>query len=164
MDQLTRLESAIRKAKLENRKLVAVFLDLEKAFDLMWTNGVLDQLSKFNIKGKLLASIRDFLRDRKTQVRVGDKTSDLHQMDNGSPQGSVLSPMLFNVLINTLSDKLVGHPIDLTQFADDSAIWKTAKNVPTAVKILQKTLNAIMEWADAWGFKLSGQKNRMRRL
>ena len=35
LDQLTRLESAIRKAKLENRNLVAVFLDLVKAFDLM---------------------------------------------------------------------------------------------------------------------------------
>ena len=124
----------------------------------MWTNGVLDQLSKFNIEGKLLTWIQDFLRDRKIQVRVGDKTSDLHQMDNGSPQGSVLSPILFNVLINTLYDKLVGHPIDLTQFADDSAIWKTTKNVPAAIKILQETLNAIMEWADAWGFKLSGQK------
>lgn len=158
LDQLTRLESAIKKAKMENRKLVAVFLDLEKAFDLMWTNGVLDQLSKFKIKGRLLAWIQDFLRDRKIQVRVGDKTSDLHQIDNGSPQGSVLSPILFNVLINTLYDRLEGHSVDLTQFADDSAIWKTAKSVPTAVKILQKSLNEIMNWADTWGFKLSGQK------
>ena len=70
LDQIIRLQSAILKAKMENKKLLCIFLDLEKAFDLMWTNGVLAQLTKFNIKGRLLAWVQDFLKDRKIQVRV----------------------------------------------------------------------------------------------
>lgn len=143
---------------MENRKLVGVFLDLEKAFDLMWTKGVLSQLTRFGIKGKLLAWIQDFLKDRKIQVKVGSDISELKDLDNGSPQGSVLSPILFNVIINTLPDTLKDLPIDLSQFADDSTIWKSAKCPKAAVKIIQKILDAIMEWADAWGFKNSADK------
>ena len=54
--------SAILQAKRENKKLLCIFLDLEKAFDLMWTNGVLAQLAKFNIKSRLLALVQDFLK------------------------------------------------------------------------------------------------------
>ncbi|MCU7800042.1 MAG: endonuclease/exonuclease/phosphatase family protein, partial [gamma proteobacterium symbiont of Lucinoma myriamae] len=158
LDQIIRLDSAIKKAKMEKRILVGVFLDLEKAFDLMWTKGVLDQLTRFGIKGRILAWIQDFLKDRKIQVRVGEEMSDQTNLENGSPQGSVLSPILFNVIINTLEDVLKKFPIDLTQFADDSTIWKTAKSPEAAIKILQKALDAIKAWADAWGFKLSGIK------
>ena len=54
-----------------NKKLLCIFLDLEKAFGLMWTNRVLAQLAIFNINGSLLASVPDFLKGRKMQVRVG---------------------------------------------------------------------------------------------
>ena len=80
---------------MDNRDLLCIFLDLEKAFDLMWTKGVLLQLTKFKIEGKILAWVQDFLKDRKIQVRVGSDLSDIKFVDNGSPQGSVLSPILF---------------------------------------------------------------------
>ena len=64
-------QSSILNAKVQNRVLMYIFLDLEKAFDLMWTNGVLSQLVKFDIKGRMLGWIKDFLSDRKIQVRVG---------------------------------------------------------------------------------------------
>ena len=74
---------------------MAVFLDLEKAFDLLWTKGVLDRLVRFGIKGKMLIWIKDFLAGRKMNVRVGSDISDYQECENGSPQGSVLSPILF---------------------------------------------------------------------
>ena len=95
LDQIIRLQSAILKAKMENRELLCIFLDLEKAFDLMWTKVVQAQLVKFNIKGRILGWVQDFLKDRKIQVRVGSDLSDVRLLDNGSPQGSVLSPILF---------------------------------------------------------------------
>ena len=80
---------------MENRELLCIFLDLEKAFDLTWTKVVQAQLVKFNIKGRILGWVQDFLKDRKIQVRVGSDLSDVRLLDNGSPQGSVLSPILF---------------------------------------------------------------------
>ena len=89
LDQIVRLQTAIIKAKMEHRDLLCIFLDLEKAFDLMWTKGVLLQLTKFKIEGRILAWVQDFLKDRKIQVRVGSDLSDIKFVDNGSPPRAV---------------------------------------------------------------------------
>ena len=56
----------------------------KKAFDLMWTKGILLQLTKFKIEGRLLAWVQDFLKDRKIQVRVGSVLSEVKLLDKGS--------------------------------------------------------------------------------
>ena len=127
IDQITRLESAIRSAALTRYALVAVFIDLEKAFDLMWKRGVLDRLVHFGIHGKMLTCIRDFLNGRNMNVRVGSDISDYKECENGSPQGSVLSPILFILIMNTLHDAQKRLDIDLSMFADDGLFWKKAK-------------------------------------
>ena len=64
------------------------------------------QLSEFGIDGRMLKWIHNFLVDRKIQVRVWNEISDPHTLEKGCPQDSVISPILFNAIINTLSDKL----------------------------------------------------------
>ena len=84
--------------------------------------------------------------------------SDLRECPNGSPQGAVLSPILCNI-INTLYEALEALPIDLSQFADDSAIWKC--KLKAALKILQQALNIIHNWCKEWGFKISPDKTKL---
>ena len=143
IDQILRLTSAIKTARLRKSSCCAVFLDIEKAFDLMWRKGVLQKLVQFGIEGNMLLWIQDFLTGRKIQVKLGTVLSDLRDCLNGSPQGAVLSPILFNLIINTLYEALESLPIDLSQFADDGAIWKCANKPKTAIKILQQALNII---------------------
>ena len=83
--------------------------------------------------------------------------TELADSENGSPQGSVLSPILFNVIINTLEETLK-NCVELTQFADDGAFWKTAKNPKAAISAAQKALNILKPWADTWNFKISAAK------
>ena len=94
---------------MEQKILVAVSLDLEKAFDLMWAKGTLIQLQKYGITGKIFQWIRSFLKDRKIQVLLGNILSGQHDLENGCPQGSVISPILFNLIINTLHKTLEEH-------------------------------------------------------
>ena len=56
--------------------------------------------------------------------------------------GSVLSPILFNVIINTLEETLK-NCVELTQFADDGAFWKTVKNPKAAISAALKALNIL---------------------
>ena len=84
----------------------------KKAFDLIWRKGVLQKLVKYGIEGNMLLCIQDFLSGRKIQVKLGTVLSDLRECLNGSPQGAVLSPILCNLIINTLYEALEALPID----------------------------------------------------
>ena len=153
------------KYRLRKRKVLAVFLDLEKAFDLMWRSGVILKLTEYGIKGRTIKWIRDFLTDRKIRVKIDDECADFQEQENGSPQGAVLSPTLFNVIGDSLKQKLhnllIRYRVDLSQFADDSAVWKSGKNVDEIIRIIQIILEATEEWAIEWGFLISPGKTQV---
>ena len=165
LDQLVRLTNVIRTARLRKRKVLAIFLDLEKAFDLMWRSGVILKLAEYGIKGRTLRWIRDFLTDRKIRVKIEDKYAEFKEQENGSPQGVVLSPTLFNVIADSLKQKLLAllikYRVDLSQFADDREVWKEGTNVDELIRIVQIILLAIEEWTKEWGFLISPGKTQV---
>jgi hypothetical protein len=78
----------------------AVFLDTEKAFDTTWQPGLLYKLSKLHFSIRLIKLIGSFLSQRKFRVSVENKMSTPRYMQAGMPQGSILSPTLYNLYIN----------------------------------------------------------------
>ena len=102
--------------------------------------------------------IKDFLTGRKMNVRVGSDISDFQECENGSPQGSVLSPILFLLVMNTLEETLRRFRLDLSLFADDGLFWKTDKEPIRILPKVQIVLDTILDWALDWGFKISPDK------
>lgn len=80
---------------------------------------------------------------RKIRIRVSDEHSEYFGCENGSPQGSILSPVLFNIAINTLYDDLKELPVEMSQFADDSLFWKTARNPRNIISSMQTVLTVL---------------------
>jgi retron-type reverse transcriptase len=78
----------------------AVFLDIEKAFDTTWHSGLIYKMSKFEFSTRLIQLISSFLSDRKFRVSVEGEMSTPRAMEAGVPQGSVLSPNLYNIYVN----------------------------------------------------------------
>ena len=114
--------------------------------DKFWPKSPVVKYSPIN--GKMFHWIHNFLNGRKIQVRVGNDTSDIHDLENGCAQGGVLSPILFNVIINTLDDALGDVPdLSLFQFADDSAIWTKHSSPRLALKKIQSALDKIEMWS-----------------
>lgn len=157
IDHLIRLETEIQKAKARNQYLLAVFLDIEKAFDLVWRKGLLYKIKQFGISGNMFNFISDFLQDRKIQVKVNNETSDERELQNGTPQGSVISPTLFNILIDDLVYQ-AEKSAKTSQFADDSAMWHRGHNLKILRNKMQRTLDNVSKWAIKWGFKISKTK------
>ena len=73
-------------------------------------------------------------------------------MANGTRQGSVISPVLFNIMINDIFCR-VGNGFGVSLFADDGAIWKRGRNLDRVHKQLQQALaKVVMMWAEGMGF------------
>ena len=159
MDSALTLELHIKKAKANKEGVVAVFLDIEKAYDMLWKEGLVVKLYDAGIRGRMLNWIRAFLQNRTIQVRVGGAYSETVGIENGTPQGSVISPVLFNVMINDIFQE-VGAGFGLSLFADDGAIWRRGRNIKFLIGKVQGALDKVVKWAENWGFKISVEKSK----
>jgi len=87
---------------------------------------------------------------------VGNALSERYLLDNGTAQGSIISPLLFLIMINDLPDTL--QDIESSLFADDRCLFKSGRNLSHITKSIQNNLERISTWCDNWGFKISLDK------
>ena len=108
VDHLVRLETFIRDAFIHNQHLVAVFFDLQKAYDTTLKYGILNDLHSMGLRGNLPIFIGNFLSDRTFQIHLGTILSDkIFHQEEGVPQGAILSTTLFNVKLMILWSKWI---------------------------------------------------------
>lgn len=157
VDHLVRLESFIRESLVRHEHVVAVFFDLEKAYDTTWKYGIMRDLFNAGLRGRLPNFISNFLSDRHFRVRMGSFLSDLFDQEMGVPQGSILSVTLFSLKINNIVNCL---PVGVrgSLYVDDFLICYRSKNMRLIERQLQGCLNRIQTWADENGFKFSESK------
>lgn len=156
IDQIIRLQDAINKHNNTKGYTVGVFIDFSNAFDMVWQKGLLIKMKKLGLTGNIFNFVENFLTGRSIQVRVGAELSGVRVLENGTAQGSVISPLLFLLMINDLPDCLEG--VESSLFADDSCIFKSGKNLDTILESIQKNLDRISAWCDLWGFKINTDK------
>ena len=132
---------------------IGVFIYFQKAFDMLWKHGLLHKMVSLNIYRNMLSYVNDFLSNRTLQVRINNNCSDIYIVQNGTPQGSCISPTLFNIMVNDLSSCI--QICQMLQFADDGAIWKSGPNLKHLQSKIQQDLDNINAWCSTWGFLLS---------
>ena len=109
-------------------------------------------LARKKVAGKLLAWSYDFLKDRQMRVKYQGTFSDYSTLQNGTPQGSVLSPYLFNILMDYLLQTTTPQNVEILSYADDIAIIATG---PNAFANIQEALNSVASAIDKLGLKIS---------
>ena len=159
-DHLFRLSQSIMEIVNRGEHVVAAFLDVEKAFDNVWHNGLRHKIFMLDLPIKMTRWLSDFLVGRIIQVNVNGFLSDKISPFTGVPQGSVLSPLLFLIYVNDLP-KLHHRQNSKSQFADDTDLWVASKNVQFAAKLLRKDLRKLVEWCTKWKIKLNPEKTKV---
>ena len=159
-DHLFRLSQSVMESFNRREHVVAVFLDVEKAFDNVWHNGLRYKIFMLDLPTKMTRWLSDFLVGRVIQVNVNGFLSDKISPIAGVPQGSVLSPLLFLIYVNDLPNPHHRYN-SKSQFADDTALWAASKNVQFAAKRLRKDLRKLAKWCAKWRIKLNPEKTKV---
>ena len=94
-----------------------VFLDILKAFDKVWHDGIIFKLKASGVDGELLLLLKDYLGNQEQRVTLNDQTSEWRKVMSGIPQGS--GQILFLIYINDLPD---GIDSLCKIFADDTSL------------------------------------------
>ena len=147
ISQLVSIIHNIYKSFDDGLEVRGVFLDISKAFDKVWHEGLIFKLKQNGISGNLINLLTDFLSNRKQRVVLNGQYSSWANVNAGVPQGSILGPLMFLIYINDLSDGLVS---DEKLFADDTSLFSVVHDVNTSANDLNKDLASINNWAYQW--------------
>ena len=147
VNQLLAITHEIYKSFDEEFEVRGVFLDISKAFDKVWHEGLVLKLNQNDTSGNLLNLLHDFLPCRKQRVVPNGQHSSWDNVTAGVPQGSILGPLLFLIHINDLSNYLSSN---CKLFADDTSLFSVVNNSHTSAATLSQDLNAITNWDFQW--------------
>ena len=95
VNQLLSITHEIYKSFDDGFDVRSVFLDISKAFDKVWHEGIIFKLRQNGISGQLLNLLCDFLRNRKERIVLNEQVSTWTNVNAGVPQGSILGPLIF---------------------------------------------------------------------
>lgn len=145
----------------QTRALIA--LDLKGAFDNVEHDLILRNVAHSHCGIRMYNYIRAFLRDRTATVGMGPhRSGTIRLVGRGTPQGSVLSPTLFNIALAGLPRLLdqipdVAHAI----YADDITIWSTRGSDGAIQDRLQQAVDTVSEYARKCGLRCAPEKSEL---
>ena len=153
--QLIRLTDHITKGFNMKRKTGMVFLDIEKAFDTVWHDGLIHKLHKTGVPPYIIDILRSYLTDRHFVVRAGEGQSSRRPVPAGVPQGSVLAPQLFS---HYIADLPIPKRCAIALYADDTACYTTSRVNSFIIRTLQSALDEITLFYHKWKIKVNESK------
>ena len=154
-DQLVRLSQSIWDGYQEKEKTGLILYDFERAYDRVWRDGLLLKLVEAGVGRTLVRWVQAWLANRLAWAKVEGERSRARLFQQGLPQGSVLSPLLFLVYINDLVETVARGGVKVSAFADDLAVWHTGRTVEECRRRLQEASDRVAEWSEEWLMKVS---------
>jgi hypothetical protein len=132
-----------------------IAMDVAKAFDRVWIDGLLYKMIDYEYHPKIIKFIASFLKDRTFRVVINGQCSKIHKMPYGVPQGAVLSPILYNIFT---SDAPQSREYETALFADDTVKFRSSKTIKPITKALKKAADDTSKYFNKWRIGLNGDK------
>lgn len=154
--QAARIKQFIINEKTKKKSTGMVLLDVEKAFDSIWHDGLIFKLLRMKVPAYLVKLIEAFPRGRKFAVHVNGAKSSEMSIPAGLAQGTCLSPTLYALYVADIPGG--NDSTQLALFADDTAVYTSARNSNVIVGRLNKSLVELQQYFHKWKIKINTTK------
>lgn len=148
----------IRAALKSKKTVAALYFDVAKAFDAVWHNGLIYKMLQIGFSNWLIRITVSFLRYRKFQVHIGGKASSRRNIPYGVPQGSVLSPALYNVFVYDIPTPLKSK---ISEFADDTVLFSAGRTIKGLVKGVISDAKRTIKFFRKWKISINTGKTQI---
>ena len=155
--QLIKVIKTARESIKRKKSTGMIFLDVEKAFDRVWHNGLLYKMIKLGFPLPLIKTVRSFLSERTFSVFIKGQFSEIYEIKYGVPQGAVLSPTLYNIFTYDIVRETTEN---IGLFADDTALYHSAESSVDIERKLQQTGQKVQQYMNKWKINLNKQKTQ----
>ncbi|KFM66762.1 RNA-directed DNA polymerase from mobile element jockey, partial [Stegodyphus mimosarum] len=159
--QLVRLVEFCGDAIHKKQNVALLMLDVAKAFDRVWHEGLIYKLIQQQMKRELIELIVSFITNRKFTVSVGQDLSTIRDIAAGVPQGSILCPILYLMYVADFPNPQRGDNYFMGCYADDTALAVKSANAKHAITKLQDMMPNIEEWCTKWRISINAQKSQL---
>ena len=137
---------------------IVIALDLEDAYNRVQYDVLMRTLARLDVSPFLVMWIGAALLERKVALRIGRWTSEIETIAPGLPQGSALSPVLFNVYTMGITSNQLEGPGRTLSFADDVLVYRSGRNREEIAESAQTEIDRIGGWCDSHNGKLHPDK------
>ena len=156
---LITITEQIRTALDEGEQACGVFIDLQKAFDTVNHEILIDKLEHYGVRGITNNWFKSYLSDRDQYVTIQGFKSNIKKIYHGVPQGSVLGPLLFLIYINDLHNAVIYSKV--YHFADDTHFLNISKSAKQIQKQMNIDLKLLYKWLLANMISLNCSKTEL---
>lgn len=153
--QIVRLTDYISNNFNTNKHTGVILIDLEKAFDTVWHQGLIHKMIAQGFPEHIIKIIGHYLKNRTFNLLYQDQISTRRQAVAGVPQGSILGPSLFNLYTNDIPKS---RQTNLAVYADDTAIYTASYRKWCISLRLQDHLEQLAEYFHKWKLKVNTNK------
>lgn len=161
--QLQRVIQHIKKGRSQKKTTIMALLDIEKAFDSVWHDGLIYKLHFLNFPLYIVKTISSYLQDRKFQVFIFGTFSNPQNIPAGVPQGSVLGPVLYNIYTSDLPSP--PPHCSRAVYADDTALMvQIVRGTKNNTGKLQTFIDQCTKYYEKWKIKPNSAKTEIIRF
>lgn len=147
----------------ERKYVVGLFLDISGAFDSAWWPEVLRVLREWRCPNNVYRLIRSYFIGRKVTLKAGNGEAE-KMITKGCPQGSVVGPLLWNVLFDGFLKLPYENGVTARAYADDALLLVKANTSPELMRKCTSALEMVMRWGEERKLTFSKEKTVMMLL
>ncbi|MES9883911.1 MAG: reverse transcriptase family protein, partial [Sedimenticola sp.] len=164
MDHVYSLYSIVNNRKTKRKSTFVAFIDARKAFDTVNRDCLWYKLMSVGLHGKVVGAIQSLYSNVSCAVRVNDDLTEWFDVNLGVKQGCVLSPTLFSLYVNDLTEAIDGlhcgvnfddDRVSMLLYADDIVLM--CENETD----LQRMLDVVNDWSRKWRMTINENKTKI---